>query len=77
MFNRDIGIKWDLLKLLEKKEDKDNIILSGNRTINVGDFIWYKIQGDDKWDKGMITHKEGDMMFQVRTDKGIIKRHSD
>ncbi|XP_065323081.1 uncharacterized protein LOC135930226 [Gordionus sp. m RMFG-2023] len=49
MFNRDIRIKWDLLKQMEEKENKIKVTLPRNRTFNVGDFVWYKVQGDDKW----------------------------
>ncbi|XP_065318756.1 uncharacterized protein LOC135926753 [Gordionus sp. m RMFG-2023] len=77
MFNRDIRIKWDLLKPLEEKENKINVTLPQNRTFNVGDFVWYKVQGDDKWCKGMITYKESDTMFQIKTDKGILRIHLD
>ncbi|XP_065318888.1 probable serine/threonine-protein kinase clkA [Gordionus sp. m RMFG-2023] len=77
MFNRDIRIKWDLLKPLEEKENKINVTLPRNRTFNIGDFVWYKVQGDDKWCKDMITHKESDMMFQIKIEKGILRRHLD
>ncbi|XP_065315337.1 uncharacterized protein LOC135924218 [Gordionus sp. m RMFG-2023] len=34
MFNRDIRIKWDLLKPLDEKENKINVTLPRNRTFN-------------------------------------------
>ncbi|XP_065317240.1 uncharacterized protein LOC135925708 [Gordionus sp. m RMFG-2023] len=77
VFNRDIRIKWDLLKPLEDEIDKVNISLPRNRTFNVGDFVWYKKQSDDTWCKGNIRHKESDTMFQVNTDKGLVRRHID
>ncbi|XP_065315246.1 uncharacterized protein LOC135924126 [Gordionus sp. m RMFG-2023] len=65
MFNRDMRVKWDLLKPLVEKENKINVTLPRNRTFNLGDFVCYKVQGDDKWWKGVVTHKESDTIFQI------------
>ncbi|CAK9300770.1 unnamed protein product [Gordionus sp. m RMFG-2023] len=40
MFNRDIRIKWDLLRPLGEKENKIYVTLPRNRTFNTGDFVW-------------------------------------
>ncbi|XP_065318848.1 GATA zinc finger domain-containing protein 4-like [Gordionus sp. m RMFG-2023] len=42
-------------------------IISPNRIINSGDKVWFKVFGENKWDKGTIKRKYSDLLYEVDT----------
>ena len=70
-------IKPNVNRLLEKSTDKmmqKNLQL---RTFAVGESVWaLSYRGGEKWLKGRIVEKLGDVMYRVQIAGGHIKRHA-
>ncbi|XP_065315347.1 uncharacterized protein LOC135924223 [Gordionus sp. m RMFG-2023] len=77
MFNHDMRTKWDLLKYKKDDDNTSFTVLPKNKTMNIGEKIWYRNFGVNKWDEGVIIKKESNMLFQIQTKNGILRRHLD
>ncbi|CAK9292499.1 unnamed protein product [Gordionus sp. m RMFG-2023] len=79
MFNYETRTNWDLLKptFIINGDIKTKTSISPNRIIDLGDKVWFKVFGENKWDKGTFKRKQSDLLYVVDTGNRIIRRHLD